>query len=495
MKEINRQRRNRSKVYMTLFGLVTAIVVLGMAAYAWYTLSTNPEVKGLQFNVNGDQAIQVSKDGENFSNSEDLSSKLQDYAELVPVSTVDGLNWFECKYDTSGNVLQEKSKLYGNQFRYLRFPNGGNVKKSGKSDADTNTNTDTKDGHSYYIYTDIYLRTQEKKADVYLTIPSDSQNYQSKADDTEKNHYGSYVMSFYKKDNQITLTQGGSETSARVGFLMLGSGTESPDADGSDESKTKVTYPEPEKTEAGTSAEYPFFIYEPNADLRSQLDKSSDEYKVDKYIAGFEAKNFYGTDGQKLSYAGASGYYFPTYPVKMDETTLNQISEMLNAGNSSTEIQNTLEDVNTYTNRQEKISVFPSDHLIVQKKSTWRAQSTRDDNTSSQPEGTQEGQKQLKFDSTLIGQMGTFISADSLYQTMNLTADKTLNNSNTDYHPIEVKNQNPDLRSGVKLTTLYKDKPQKVRLYFWLEGQDIDCWNDIADTDFLVNLEFAGDVK
>ena len=32
----------------------------------------------------------------------------------------------------------------------------------------------------------------------------------------------------------------------------------------------------------------------------------------------------------------------------------------------------------------------------------------------------------------------------------------------------------------------------KARIYMWIEGQDIDCWNQIADGNIYVNLEFMG---
>lgn len=539
-----RQRRNqnRSKLYMAMIALVTALVVLIMASYAWYTLSTNPEIKGLNFHVSGDVAIQVSQDGTDYSYSEDLSRKVADIAGLVPVSTVDGLNWFECKYDLQGNVLQTASTEYGTQFLYFRFPEGGNVRSSlaGQSGAGANPAPQNEEGslsaepesgqpeeetnHSYYVYTDIWLKTTAEETDVYLSIPSGSGNYQ--ADAEEKNHYGSYVMSYYTKDGRIILTSGGSETSARVGFLMLGEA----DAEGN--------YAEPEKTQAGGTtvgaAEYPFYIYEPNADRRSQADKSSDEYKADKYIAGFLAREFYGTDG-RVTYQDAGGYYFPTYPVLFNEATKTAVQSKLDSNATFT----------TVDNGDGKPCVFPADRLIVQKASTWRNISTggttdpdSGENTgSSDPEGESgggsgsgsgegsgsgseggsesgsvegsEGESgsatpetpagtpvdQMTFDSRLISNMGSFISAANLYEGMHITSSTTLSNGNADYKIVNTSGVNTDLRSAVKLTTLKKDKPQKVRLYFWIEGQDIDCWNDIADTDFLVNLEFVGDIK
>ena len=89
--------------------------------------------------------------------------------------------------------------------------------------------------------------------------------------------------------------------------------------------------------------------------------------------------------------------------------------------------------------------------------------------------------------------MGMFLSLENLKTIY--PDNKQLTGKNNDYTAFNASTVTGDLRSSVPLVTLTKDKPVKVRLYFWLEGQDVDCWNDIADTDFLVNLEFVGEVK
>lgn len=525
------RRNNRTKLYMTMICLVVALIVLALGSFAWYTLSTNPEIKGMNFHVSAQQAIQVSTNGTDFSNSEDLSEKVKDFAPLAPSSTVDGLNWFVCKYDVDGNVIETDSQAgAGKKFQYLRYPKGGNEAKasedtSGAGNASGSSSSTGADGqvYSYYIYTDIYLRTREEETRVYLSLPNNSSSYSDKQDETEKKHYGSYVMSYKSTEagdanadgtagqsdesgtggnasgNQesVTLMEGGSETSARVGFLVLG------------EANANGNYRNPEQTDTwidpnNTQEDTPFFIYEPNADRRSELDKSADEYNSDIYVAGFAAKTFYAKSGQ-ISYSEANGYYFPTYPVQSDSATQNMVKTHLDT--SSNEDSKTYEawarSINMDDTGDGDISVFPASRLLVQKSSTWKTSNstnatssdgtTGDDASSTGGAATVTGKN---FDSTMLGTMGSFVNTDTLYSKLSLPTSLIVGDSRNNNYTGHITNDlsATDLRSSVSLTTLKKDKPQKIRLYFWLEGQDVDCWNDIADTDFLVNLEFVGDV-
>lgn len=49
--------------------------------------------------------------------------------------------------------------------------------------------------------------------------------------------------------------------------------------------------------------------------------------------------------------------------------------------------------------------------------------------------------------------------------------------------------------NGEALTTVTYGKVQKMRVYIWLEGQDIDCWNQIVEGNIYANLEFMGEPK
>lgn len=507
----------KSKLIYTGIALLVTLTVLALGSYAWLTLSTNPEISGINIAVNADRAILVSTDNENFSHSEELN--LESYAPLVPSSTVDGLNWFISKYDMKGDVLQEpvtKDGITTSQFKYLRFPEGGNMELaatladddpvSSSSAAADPTEDSNADLYSYYIYTDIYLKTEDKKgAKVYLSLPS-ATNYE--ADDTEKNHYGTYALSYTideinetgadgkeKKVKKISLSNQMAESSVRVGFLVIGEANEE-----------VFPCPENEQVTSNVDGSYPFYILEPNADSRSYTAKENADFNADQYIAGFNAQY---TSAAEHSYSNSVGYYYQTYPIGITAKTKALLQEKLNTqpaeGDEKEKNQYILEwdgsstfwpsdshketiDVDPSTEEvvvDGEISVFPSDHLIIQGSSSWKSQTEleKDDATGNKIQAQE-------FDSTMVESMGRFLKEDTdPYQ------DKTdLAGDNTDYSPTKLESSLSEFRSSVCIAELEKDKPQKVRIYFWLEGQDVDTWNDISHSNFLVNLEFVGDI-
>lgn len=50
-----------------------------------------------------------------------------------------------------------------------------------------------------------------------------------------------------------------------------------------------------------------------------------------------------------------------------------------------------------------------------------------------------------------------------------------------------------DENTNTPIATVTNGTEQRIRIYFWLEGQDVDCWNQIAGGSIYANLEFRGD--
>ena len=42
------------------------------------------------------------------------------------------------------------------------------------------------------------------------------------------------------------------------------------------------------------------------------------------------------------------------------------------------------------------------------------------------------------------------------------------------------------------IVNLERNVPQRIRMFIWLEGQDVDCTNDASASGFAVNIELAG---
>ena len=45
---------------------------------------------------------------------------------------------------------------------------------------------------------------------------------------------------------------------------------------------------------------------------------------------------------------------------------------------------------------------------------------------------------------------------------------------------------------NVYIVKLERNKPQRIRMFIWLEGQDMDCIDGIDASRIAVNIEFAG---
>ena len=44
----------------------------------------------------------------------------------------------------------------------------------------------------------------------------------------------------------------------------------------------------------------------------------------------------------------------------------------------------------------------------------------------------------------------------------------------------------------VYIVKLERNVPQRIRMFIWLEGQDMDCVNGLSAAEFVLNIEFAG---
>ena len=99
------------KIFLAGLSLLIALVMLVTASVAWFTISTAPEISGIQVGIYGKRTLLLSDDGEEFVQYLDLSQKFKDLAPLHPVSTVDGLNWFIPTYNSKTGELRDPSEF------------------------------------------------------------------------------------------------------------------------------------------------------------------------------------------------------------------------------------------------------------------------------------------------------------------------------------------------------------------------------------------------
>ncbi len=192
----------------------------------------------------------------------------------------------------------------------------------------------------------------------------------------------------------------------------------------------------------GYSDIYPkngFVIYEPNSDIRTSTGKpgSGEQDQAGRYVLGndFSAEVF------------QNGNYLETKPLGF---TLDS--------NGKTVI--------------EPVTIDPA-KLIIQKSSSWDEEDV-----------LEKLRNRQKVTSAEILNYGYFIS--SQYVT------DRLQTSGTASRYVSILGEAGQNGSDVSIIHLIKDEPVKVRMFIWLEGQDPDCWNDIAGSAFRMNLELTG---
>ena len=92
--------------------LAISLVMLVTASLAWFTISTNPEIGGMQVSLFTGRALLMSETEEGeYTELLNLGDIFSSYVDLKPVSTVDGVNWYLPEYDASGQ-LKKRIRLH-----------------------------------------------------------------------------------------------------------------------------------------------------------------------------------------------------------------------------------------------------------------------------------------------------------------------------------------------------------------------------------------------
>jgi len=378
--------------------LLLSVVMLAGASVAWFTISTKPEISGMQVQLYTNQALLVSdsRNGE-YVQALDIGAAFCRYVELRPVSTADGVNWFLPAYEVSGPLKDPSEFILDDN---LSHSNILNCAQDGTPLDGAALMAAREQG--YYVWAEFWLKTEEELCNVCLSVPGSSELDQW---ETEQGTYGTYALTDYELDGQnLILLDTQAQAALRVGFLV----------------------------EAGTDAQR-FVIYEPNADQRSSPGKpeSTSAETSERYVVGFD----------KSSNNYSEGYYIPTQPIGKNAAGVGEVTGIDGAD------------------------------LIIQQQGVWDTQTLRETLLDGRVPGSNE-----------VDSMGRFV-ADTA-ELMNALDE------NTNMAPIGI---NTSIASEPVIISLTKDNPQKIRMFVWLEGQDVDCWNDVAAGSFVINLEFAGE--
>lgn len=434
---------------MALIALVVAVV----STFAWYSMSGAPEASGIQLTIGGGGTIQIAADmtmvtadgvvhyPANFTDSLNFSQVssydyLNDVVGLTPVSTADGVHWFFPTYyeDDTGKY----AGLQGNLRPLSEF-----VMDDTYSYANLTTLPEDDSLSGSYVMLDFWVKAP---MDCSLRVSygdADNGSYVVSMPYPTKDSNGNYVMGEIDKSLAA---------SVRVGFLAdtrtqkNGSMEAYMASSYFDEAVTSLRGVYGESGEAWDGYESQFTIYEPNA----------------TYHSGEDA---YVMTENGLSYREyEDGSYVKTNPIGY----VDGQAQLVDVTNRTT--------VQTVTDWLEE-------NLLQQLFATFMLGQSQDSDPQSLL--TKFYSQQLGYRCDPYVEKGTFIKNTGVLEQ---TCDKS---------GVAAPNAVDRLSSAgatddVVIVDLEKDVPQRIRMFVWIEGQDVDCSNVLADAGLMINLELAG---
>lgn len=425
------KRQYHIKILASALLIVLSLSMLVMVTFAWYVMSTAPEVSGMQIKI-GSDTIRVAPDctdtsGQHYPGAfqgvleTDTKAIPENFWGLIPVSTADGKHWFSATYESLENGGDRKTDEY--------------LEDTTLSSA--NLTTRPKSGGNY-LYLDFWVVAPK---DYDLRVSTATQG---------SGQSGSYVKVFpqIKMDTagnySLEETQRQAESSLRIGFLV------NEDPAEVDSYKNRNTYDTAYKILKGVyqeqgkelpTSQTSFTIYEPNCDWHADT-QFSGQYK----------------ETQPLALVGGK-----PQPVKLETYDGTKLAAQTSATWTRT-------DDGTQTKLAQALQ-----------RALLEAQTTDRSVTNGQSAG------EYLLNQYLKGQLSGYITSGQFVKnTSNLQDGVRLDKENIEKF---------GAADDAVIVSLKKNVPQRIRMFVWLEGQDIDCTNEAALKTLLLNLELAGETK
>ena len=225
-----------------------------------------------------------------------------------------------------------------------------------------------------------------------------------------------------------------------------------------------------------------FLVNSDVADEETYTAYSESEYYEERY------KNLQGVYQEKGKNITGE-YRFSIY----EPNALQHPSELLNDGDY---IITTPLGYNPYGNSVAEENIDTK--LMIQGNNTWVAAEEESlfkqifqASIANKGNLTPEEAKEVFYQEYLQGQISTYVKSAPFFQrTDALYAAAVAGTVSTESMNIAKAGATDD----VIITGLQANVPQRIRMFIWLEGQDIDCHNtaSVASSGFCLNLEFSG---
>lgn len=426
------------KLAVAFFALLLSVTMVVSVTYAWTTLSKNPVASGIQVTVGGGNTIMLAAD---------VAKTLEDGTVVhYPAEFSNGKLKFDNIQGFTG--LSPVSSADGLNWILAEYDeNTGNIKDISEFTVDnTLSAANNSDGNGKYVYLDFWIVSPGSEYSVHISTD-------------QKTGEGSFVMELPEvvegnttSGYTLSDTRGMISASARVGFLVNNSTVTNENdmlsyiAGGAyDERYKSLKGVYQEKGDAPQSSEqYTFTVYEPNALLHPLADTKIGDY----YIT------------YPLSYNSELG---------ICETDIGgHVAIQANSNFVTTENGLLLEDILQTALVEKKIQSADEARTVL-------------------------------FNDRLQWQISSYITSGLFFKNASniySLADRhgKVEASIIDGNDVVAKAGAAD---DVVITKLERNVPQRIRMFIWIEGQDIDCVNDscVPKTGFAINLELSGATK
>ena len=444
-------KKQYTKLVAAALAVALAAVMAVTVSYAWMTISASPALTGIQVTIGGGTTILLAPDRTetledgtvvhypgSFSDRLNFTKEqgydyLNDLAGLTPVSTVDGLTWvLPIYYTRQDTEVRDGSAYAGDQKPIEDFTAEYDLRHANLSSDQKET---AREGH--YVYLDFWVVSPGPDYDLHLAQgEQDGGSFLVELPDVVKDESGGYTLS--RPENAAA-------ASARIGFWI---NQETP----ADENLSAYvcsaydsgrydrllgTYPEKNGTMAVNQTSLDkFVIYEPNATLHPEN----------------------GTDED----------YLTTWPLGVLEGNIYTLS-------------------------------LPSERHMVQTKSVLLQQDSREylleqalETALAGKEITSTAQAESAlYTDFLQGHLANYVERGS-FVAYTATLDGYAIAGNGKVGAADLSSNLSTASEDVTLTRLTGNVPQRIRLFVWLEGQDVDCTNEAAGARLALNLELSG---
>lgn len=430
-----------AKLAVSALSIFGAIAMIISVSYAWLTISESPEINGIAVTISGGNTIKLAPDVVSTTVDEDGNEVVVHYPGVFDERLVFSQHEVY-DYLKEVSALNPTSTADGIHWFLPSYDaETGNLLEAEKFEIDNTLEhgnvISSENGN--YVYLDFW-------------IVSPGFEYEVRVSTDDKTNDGSFLIELpaveKKEDGGYTLadTDGIIESSARVGFLVNEEGNSdsmiaymaSDDYD-SRYDKIKGVYQEKGKEASGISS---FTIYEPNA-----LSHPSTEISDGKYVT--------------------------TKPLAYDKYTM-EISEA--------DIQ---------------------ERVMVQDNSTWRTldsgiqlEQILQTAIAGKTDLTEDNIEDYFYSEYLQRQVGAYVKCGNFFTSTNALYEAASANR-TQAALSDGSLTLAGATDDVTITCLERNTPQRIRMFIWLEGQDVDCTNSnsLEETGFALSIELSGATK